>query len=372
MFCLTTGYEVQARTWTNDSGATVSGTLIGAREKEVDLKMDDGSLVTFPRSILSGEDEQYVANWAMEKGFEAAGNGPYNTPIGKDGVVSFSKQAGNWEKPWPQFVTIHPIPVTIQQENDTLCLYQTDNFTFESGRPLLREELTALASEMQSCFTTLAQIPLNLNLASQPRRKYTVRIHFDKNEYIKAGGIAGQRFTAQPTYILVLLQRSSKNRPVDLRKLDAMHELTHWVTQFVGNNFWLNEGLARYMELVIRERGKLRFDNDLNRVALSIPRIYRRGWEPLPPLREVLNGSETDESERMGLASLAVATYFFRFDGAGDAARIKAYTKAVQDGEKDTSKLEAILLDGRTWEELENDIRKSWKNYMTPKFEKGQ
>jgi hypothetical protein len=47
-------------------------------------------------------------------------------------------------------------------------------------------------------------------------------------------------------------------------------------------------------------------------------------------------------------------------DGKGDAARIKAYVKALQSG---TSEKEAqkILLDGRSYKELANDIEQKWR-----------
>lgn len=351
---------VEGRTWTNDTGVTVDAELMAAREREVVLKIRDGSLVTVQRNVLSAEDEQYVVEWIAQKGPDADPPLPSGTPSARMGDA--------WSGPWPKSVTVGTVQVTIRQQRQDFAQYQTDHFVFESDRPLLEVELKRLAGEMETCLAALAALPLNLTLASKPERKYTVRVFFDKEGYDRAGGETGTRVSTQQTYLPVLLERSSRGVPRHLSRLDAMHATTHWVAQFMGEDFWLNEGLARYMELSTRDGNRVLLNNDLNRVALSVPRIYRRGWEAFPPLPDVLRSHTGKSSAAMNAAVLTVATYFFRFDGEGDGAKIKAYIKAIQDGEKDQAKLDSILLGSRSWQELEKDILHAWRKYMTPAF----
>ena len=47
-------------------------------------------------------------------------------------------------------------------------------------------------------------------------------------------------------------------------------------------------------------------------------------------------------------------------DGEGDAKRIKSYLKALHDGQ-DAEQSLALLLDGRSFENLQEDIAKAWR-----------
>ena len=56
---------------------------------------------------------------------------------------------------------------------------------------------------------------------------------------------------------------------------------------------------------------------------------------------------------------LLITTYFFHMDGEGDGKRIKAFLKALHEdvaGEKAVD----LLLDGRSFDQLEEDIVKAW------------
>ena len=57
---------------------------------------------------------------------------------------------------------------------------------------------------------------------------------------------------------------------------------------------------------------------------------------------------------------LLITYYFLQMDGDGDAKRIKDFLKALRKG-KDREEALNVLLDGRTFEELEADIAKAWK-----------
>jgi hypothetical protein len=54
---------------------------------------------------------------------------------------------------------------------------------------------------------------------------------------------------------------------------------------------------------------------------------------------------------------LLITNYFFHMDREGDAARIKKFLKALNEGKEGDEAL-AVLLDGQTWEQLEEEIAK--------------
>ena len=56
---------------------------------------------------------------------------------------------------------------------------------------------------------------------------------------------------------------------------------------------------------------------------------------------------------------LLITTYFLYLDGEGDAKRIKAFLKKLHENKEGDAPLD-ILLDGRTFEQLEADIIKGW------------
>ena len=56
---------------------------------------------------------------------------------------------------------------------------------------------------------------------------------------------------------------------------------------------------------------------------------------------------------------LLLTTYFLHMDGNGDGKRIKAFLKALRDGKEGEGALK-VLLDGRTFEKLQEDITKAW------------
>jgi hypothetical protein len=56
---------------------------------------------------------------------------------------------------------------------------------------------------------------------------------------------------------------------------------------------------------------------------------------------------------------LLITNYFFHMDRNGDAARIKNFLKALHEG-KDGDDALNVLLDGQTWEQLEEEIAKAY------------
>jgi hypothetical protein len=63
--------------------------------------------------------------------------------------------------------------------------------------------------------------------------------------------------------------------------------------------------------------------------------------------------------QNYGIGALLVY-YFFHFDGDGDAKRIKAFLAALHAGKTNGAALE-VLLDGRTYGELQKEITEKWE-----------
>jgi hypothetical protein len=57
--------------------------------------------------------------------------------------------------------------------------------------------------------------------------------------------------------------------------------------------------------------------------------------------------------------SLLITHYFLQMDGDGDAKRIKSFLKALRDGKTGEDAI-AVLLDGRSYEQVSEEIGKAW------------
>jgi hypothetical protein len=57
---------------------------------------------------------------------------------------------------------------------------------------------------------------------------------------------------------------------------------------------------------------------------------------------------------------LILTTYFLHLDGEGDGARLKNFLMALREGKAGEEALE-VLLDGRSYKEMEEAISKAWK-----------
>jgi hypothetical protein len=58
-------------------------------------------------------------------------------------------------------------------------------------------------------------------------------------------------------------------------------------------------------------------------------------------------------------SALLITYYFLQMDGEGDGKRIQEFLKALRNGKEGEEAL-GVLLDGRTFEQLEAEITKAW------------
>ncbi len=195
-------------------------------------------------------------------------------------------------------------------------------------------------------------------------------------------------------------------------KLDTdtlIHELTHQMT-LLGTSYdvpiWFAEGIAEYVRLTTYKRGRFSFKSIKKNIIPYIVGGPGTSGRQLgkrfvaPPLEQVLNMSVRQFQAAQGEMiqfnygfSALLAYYFIHLDGKGDAARLKRWMRHLQTTERATSKLsikipaDALpteiaaarqrlqkmamsirenyyyepLLDGRSWQELEEEFSKKVK-----------
>ncbi len=188
-----------------------------------------------------------------------------------------------------------------------------------------------------------------------------------------------------------------------------IHELTHQMTM-LGATYdvpiWFAEGMAEYMRLATYKRGRFGFKGIRKNIipyfvggpGTSSRQLGRR--VNAPALEDILNMSVREFQSASGQQtqfnygfSALLAYYFIHLDGKGDGARLKRWMRNLQGTQRATSQLSmkipadaspaeieaaqnylrqkalsikeeyhyAPLLDGRSWQELEEELSKKVK-----------
>jgi hypothetical protein len=159
--------------------------------------------------------------------------------------------------------------------------------------------------------------------------------------------------------------KSSKTLPHEL-----VHQLTPAKYFEKGASGWFTEGLAEYVAVTpyrsgafsVRGNQKDIFDyvtgfgsKDMGGRALGT-KIR------LPALKSYMLQDYSEFLAQPQLnygCGLLITTYFCHLDGEGDGKRIKGFLKALHDGAEGEKSLD-LLLDGRSFDQLEEDIAKAW------------
>ncbi|GAA5131819.1 hypothetical protein JIN84_07240 [Luteolibacter yonseiensis] len=375
-------HAAEVRTWTDAQSRKIEATLVRIEGTSVVLKLADGREAPFPLDKLSEPDRKYVEdNRAL-------------TPTTKElkpatKVETESPDASkklNFDDPWPESIrfTEDPEISTIEENAEKKhFIYESANYRYVCDVRLAKSVVKGFAVMFEATHLFCRTMPLAINGGVKKDGKHQILLFEKFDDYVKAGGpptsagvyIGGKGVVMVPLGSLgvkpvgsgYMLDRdkSSKTLP---------HELTHQLTPDPyydkGSMGWFTEGIAEYVAVTpyrsgsysVRGNQKDIFDyatgygsKDMGGRALGT-KIH------LPPLKDFMLQSYSSFLEQPQLSygcGLLITTYFLHMDGAGDGKRIKAFLKALHEGKDGEASL-SLLLDGRTFEELQNDLIKAW------------
>jgi hypothetical protein len=162
----------------------------------------------------------------------------------------------------------------------------------------------------------------------------------------------------------------------DVSNRTLVHELTHQLTPGPyfgpGAMGWFTEGIAEYVAATPYRQGRFKVKSNFDDIVAYATGYGKEndGGRALgqeikaPPLKDYFQMpysafTGTDANLNYGLA-LMLTTYFLHLDGEGDAARMKAFLKALRDGKQGQEAID-VLLDGRSYAEMEDAISKGWR-----------
>jgi hypothetical protein len=372
----------EPRTWTDSLNRKIEASLVRVDGENVLLKLKDGREVPYPLAKLSQADRDFVASVPMEKAENMPEGGASDDLEAPDKALNFSS-------PWPERITFTEDPeINTVEENptDKRFIYESANYRYVCDVRLSKMVVKGFAVMFEATNLYCATVPLALNGGKSAKGKHEILLFENKEDYVKAGGppssagvfIGGKNIVMVPLESLgvrpvgsgYMLDRDKSNKTLP-------HELTHQLTPRPyynqGARGWFTEGIAEYVGVTPYRAGSYNVRNnfrDLVQYATGYGEDDRGGRAlgtdiKLPSLKkwmlmsyEDFVGNPSTTQTNYGCA-LLITTYFIHMDGKGDGARLKNFLKALREGKTGEDAL-AVLLDGRTFEQLEQEVKKAW------------
>lgn len=372
LLCLGSASSQEMRTWIDNQGRKVEAALVRVNETSVAIRLKDGREMDFPIARLSAADAKYV--------------GEFSETSKKEATPSSAKPERNFDLPWPDRVSFKEDPeiVVIEENADgKRFVYESANFRYVSDVRLATSVVRGFARLFDTTNLFCHSLPLGFNGGTKTDGKYQILLFENFDDYVTNGGPPASAGVFMGGRHLIMVPLTSLGvRPVgsgymldrDKSSKTLPHEITHQLTPGSyyrkGSLGWFTEGIAEYVAVTPYRAGSYNVRSNLKPIVefvTSFSKDYGSGRNlgteiKLPPLEQFFmqdyNAFLADPQRNYGSAALLVY-YFFHFDGEGDAKRIKAFLKALHDGKQGKEALE-VLLDGRSYKQLEQEIQKAW------------
>lgn len=372
--CLAGAFE--SRSWTDVQGRKIDATLVRADSQSVILKLKDGREVPYPLAKLSEADGKYVDGVRDQlKG-----------DLGKEAPKKAGDAGPDFDSPWPDSIRFAEDPeiITVEEDADKKqFIYESANYRYVCDVRLSKSVVKGFAVMFEATYLYCRGLPLGLDGGERTDGKLQILLFENVEDYVKAGGpqgTAGVFITGRNVVIVPLtslgVQKVGSGYMLDRDKSSKTlpHELTHQLTPETyfarGSMGWFTEGLAEYVGNT-PYRGGIYTVRGNQKTLVEYATAYGKkdtggralGTEiSLPALKTFMLQSyqSFQESPQLSYGSgLLITIYFLHMDGEGDGKRIKAFLKALREGKESEKALE-VLLDGRTFEQLETELVKAW------------
>ncbi len=365
----------EMRTWTDVQGRKIQASLTNTTADGVTLKLADGREVPYPLEKLSPEDRKYVE--------QAKASLPQNLP-GKE-PDDISKKF-NFTDPWPERVKFSEDPeiLTIEEKaEEKKFIYESANYRYVCDVRLSKTVVKGFAVLFEATHLYCRTLPLAINGGPKINGKYQIILFENESDYHAAGGPEGTAgvFIGGKGVVLVPLEslgvrKVGSGYMVDHDKDNSTisHELTHQLTPDPyfneGAMGWFTEGIAEYVGTTPYRSGAFSVRGNQKPIVDYVTGYGTKdhGGRALgtdinmPPLKNFMFLSYAAFQERPQFSygcGLLLTYYFLHLDGEGDGKRMKAFLKALHDGAEGQKAVD-VLLDGRTYEQLQEDFSKAW------------
>ncbi|MFT4175464.1 MAG: hypothetical protein QM627_02300 [Luteolibacter sp.] len=367
-------HPTEARGWTDQKGRTLQGSFLSATETTVEIRRTDGKFFSIPRATLSKEDNDYIDS---RRATQAEDSKTHRHPM----LAGYDPSVTNFHEPWPDRVGYEgDAPITVIEESPEAnrYIYESPHFRFQSNVILRPSLIAKVATMFEASYELHRQVPFNNRRTRSPDAgKFKAKLFETLDQYYAAGGAPGSTgyyFGRTDEFILPLtslgVKKVGSGYMFDHTGNNHVffHEITHQLWADIGEcaGSWMVEGFAEFMGCAPYRNGRFSLIQQPSH-ALEYATGYGKdnqggralGKEiQMPRLETLMTMSQAELYQNPNVNygyGLLLVYYFIYLDGENDAARFKDCIRALQEG-KDAAAARAVLLGGRTWEQLEADV----------------
>ena len=370
------------RVWTDEKGRSVKAVLLKIEKNCAVLKLPNGTETPFPLGKLSKIDQAFIKKFGLDghDDEEAGAAGEEDTGKVEAAVVE------NFNDPWPDRVTFEGDPeieIMTEDAEEKKFVYESANYRYNCDVRLSKAVVKGFALMFEATYQFVRELPLTVNGGVKTKGKYQIFLFESEGAYFEAGGPPGSAgvFIGGKNIVMVPLtslgvQKVGSGYMLDRDKSSETlpHELTHQLTpdQYYapGSMGWFTEGLAEYVATTPYRSGSFNVKTNFKTIVESVTAYGKKGDGGRALGEEINLGSLkafmlqpyqsfTSNAQMNYGCGLLISNYFFHMDREGDAARIKKFLKALNQGKQGDEAL-AILLDGQSWAEMEDEIAKAY------------
>ncbi len=364
-------HAAEIRFWTDVQNRKIEARMLGMEGEAVILELIDGRKIPYPLAKLSAADAEYVKSQSA-------------VTVGKPATETDT--ALNFDAPWPERIKFSEDPEIVVVEEDAKkknFIYESANYRYTCDVRLAKSVVKSFAVMFEATHLFCRSLPLAIDGGDKTDGKHQILLFEKIEDYMKAGGLPQSAgvFIGGKGLVMVPLDslgvRSVGSRYVldrDKSSKTLPHELTHQLTPDAYFRTaalgWFSEGLAEYVAVTPYRSGAFAVKNNY-RDIIDYVTAYgdkNKGGRALgneislPSLKTFMLQSYSTFLEQTQLnygGSLLITYYFLQMDGEGDGKRIKEFLKGLRKGKSREEAL-TVLLDGQTFEELQEKIAKAW------------
>ena len=376
-------------------GRKINASVLEVTDGKVKLKLDkSGKIYTLKLNTLSKSDVKFLQDWQKKNSRKDPVQQSITTEefrrISTTQLMERFDLSENFDAKWPSLIKSSNAPdIKVVKEDDSShqYIYHSQNYEFICDVKLSMSVVKKFAVLFETSRNYCHEIPLSLMKAHIPGESYRNRVMLfeTRKAYVKNGGSeksAGMYYSGTNAIYVPLTSLGVKKRGstyvYDYKKENSTlsHELVHQLTDpeyyAHGARGWFTEGLAEYVSMTPYRGGRFSVNNSLKGIKLGVTKHGKKGKGGralgtkinAPDLKGYMlqpYSSFTKNSNlNYGLAAL-ITYYYFHLDGNKDRANINAFLKALKQGKRGEEALN-VLLNGRSWDEMEKQIAKAWSS----------
>lgn len=390
--------DVHGRVFTDIQGRKIEAEIVSLDGDRVMIKLQQtGKTAEVQIDVLSKGDRDYVMQWMKDKNASATVQKAHSHEHSQIGINSHTSRLmtqydlkENYDAKWPRLVSTDigiDINVMSEDENKREFVYHSPNYEFVCDVKLTKNVIKKFAVMFEATREYCRLLPISTMKAHVPGGEFRHKILLFENEdtYLQNGGMPGSAgvFVSRGgngvvmvplTSLGVIKGKAGYRYDYDKSNKTLTHEIAHQLTDIEyisspGSSGWFSEGLAEYVAVTPYRSGKFMAGSILDEIRDYVTAYGEKGrggralgdkFEAPDLEKYMLQSYESFTQDANFNYGLGLLMTYYIFHMEDDRANAVAFLKALKMGKRGQEAVDA-LLNGRSYEQLEEQITKAWK-----------